>query len=110
MRINPTKLRWNAPTENIDGSGIVGDLNYTLGIMVENDLDFIEVVSFPGSLNMDGEYEALFADIPAIQGSVTLALKAFYVDKPELKSVWSNSIEATFGVAAPKPPFGLAVS
>lgn len=109
MKINPINLRWRAPTENVDGTPIVGELSYTLGVF-DGVADYTEVVSFPGALNPGGEYEAPFADMPALEGQVTLALKAFYVNKPELESVWSNSIDAVFGVTAPNPPFGLAVS
>ena len=108
--INPKKLSWKAPTENTDGTPIAGALSYTLGVMTDTGV-FSDVASFPGSLNPDGTYEALFADMPAFgTGTVELALKAFYVEQPELVSDWSSSITASFGVVNPNAPFGLAVS
>ena len=107
MRINPTKLNWTAPTTNTDGSLIIEALNYTLG--VSDGATFIEVISFPGSLNPGGEYEVTIQDTALTDGTHTIALAAFVVSAPDIKSDWSNAIDILL-VGVPASPLGLVAS
>jgi len=100
-KLNPTKITWEAPTSNTDGSPIVGDLAYRLYV------DGSGFADFPGALNPDGKYEADITVMGLPDGASTLTLAAFYVDKPELISDPSNGIDIVLGVARPNPPTGL---
>ena len=97
-KINPTKFSWTAPTQNTDGSDIVGELSYTMT------LDGTDFLSFPGSLNPDGKFYELTENMNLPAGASTFALKAFYIDKPSLISDPSNSIEIIMGVTNPEAP------
>ena len=110
-RINPEKLSWQAPSEDVEGVAITQPLSYTLGVRAMGSAEaFVESMSFPGSLNADGSYSMSFADMALDDGSYELALLAFYQSNPELKSEWSpGTIEVILGAAVPKPPFGLSV-
>lgn len=103
-KINPQEITWTAPTENTDGSPITEPLNYTLG--VHDGTDFVEQLSFPGSLNTDGRYTAPIDGLNLPPGATTIALLAFYVDAPDAKSAWSGSLDILLGVQ-PNAPFGL---
>jgi len=97
-KINPTEFKWTAPTQNTDDSDIVGDLSY---IMTLNGEDFL---SFPGTLNPDGKFFESTENMNLPDGASSIALKAFYVDQPNLVSDPSNSLDIIVGVTQPKPP------
>ena len=97
-KINPKEFSWTAPTQNTDGSDIVGNLAYT---MILGGEDFL---SFPGTLNPDGKYYESTVDMNLPKGSSVVELVAFYTDSPALRSDPSNSLEIIVGVADPKPP------
>lgn len=100
---NPTKIRWRAPTENTDGTPITYALAYNLYV---NDL---LTASFPGTLNADGEYEFLFAELGSplpLEQTHTVALTAFSTANPERESAKSAAVEVFF-FKIPKAPFGL---
>lgn len=83
-----TKLEWTAPTENTDGTPIDYELSYNLYI------DGVNTIALPGTLNPDGSFMALLADIAALAAPATyvLTLTAFSVAEPGLESVESSSI------------------
>lgn len=104
--INPEKLSWSAPTKNTDGSDITEPLSYTLGVSDDGG-EFVETLSFPGSLNPDGSYSVAFSELALEPGAHSIALRAFYVDQPEAKSGWSGALDIVLH-AVPEAPFGLA--
>jgi hypothetical protein len=93
-----TKLSWTAPTENTDGSPITQSLTYNLYQDV-----ITALLSFPGTLNPDGQYSFPVADVAAFNadGDYTLSLTA--VDEDGDESDHSNSIVITRSMA-PKAP------
>ena len=97
-QINPKFISWLAPTENTDGSPIVGALAYRLM------LDGADFADFPGTLNPDGRYEQPLDVLGLPDGEHTYALKAFYTDSPELISDPSASVTMITGVTAPNAP------
>lgn len=101
MSFNPTVLRWQAPTENEDGSPIDYELGYELYV------DGEATATFPGRLNPDGTYEQAVIDLFAntLYASYEVALKAFRVDQPAEKSALSNVVTYTFDRRKPKAPF-----
>lgn len=100
---NPRRIFWRAPTENTDGTPIDYPLAYNLYV---ND---VLTASFPGTLNEDGTYEFLFADLgsplPPEQTHV-VALTAFSTENPARESAKSTTAEVLF-FKVPKAPFGL---
>lgn len=106
MADNPRRLNWTAPTENTDGTAIDYELNYNLLV------DGQEVASFPGTLNPNGQYEMLFADLAydfELERTYTIALTAFSVANPERESAPSASIDIRF-FKIPNPPFNLVAT
>jgi hypothetical protein len=101
--INKSTLKWMAPTLNTDGSAISQELSYRLTV------DGADFLDFPGTLNPNGEFEQPLAPLNLPQNQVMmLALKAFYVNEPQLISEPSGTLEVILGVPAPAAPFGLA--
>lgn len=102
---NPRRIFWNAPTTNVDGSAIDYELAYNLYVDGAG-----PVASFPGTLNPNGEYEFLFADLPTFPKNqvLTIALSAFSTANPTRESVPSTSVEVEF-VGIPSAPFNVAV-
>ena len=98
MIINPTKFSWTAPTLNTDGSAITEPLAYRLYV------DGVANSDFPGTLNTDGKYEMLFADTAITDGAHVIYITAFYVDKPELESDPSGTLDVVLGLARPEAP------
>lgn len=100
-RLNPTTIRWQAPTQNVDGSLIDYELAYELYVDAE------PVATFPGRLNPDGTYEQDVVDLfpDTTFAAYDVALKAFRVDQPEEKSALSNVVEYKFDRRKPKAPF-----
>lgn len=99
---NPTKLRWSAPTERVDGTPITGSLTYTLYL---NGAAFMDL---PGSLNPEGEYEAPLTIEEYGHYTATLTATETYEDGKFRESGQSNSVEFVI-TAAPKAPVILAV-
>jgi len=100
---NPTRIKWRAPTENTDGTAINYSLAYNLYV------NGAVTASFPGTLNPDGTYEFLFADLgsPLPKEQVhKIALSAFSTENPSRESAPSTEVEVTFFVI-PKAPFAL---
>lgn len=107
MKINPTTLRWTAPTENTDGTPIEKPLDYELG-KLQTDGTFLPRLVVIGTLQTDGTYAAPLSDMSFSFGEHTIALRAKYQDRPDLVSEWSTAV--TFEVAPiPNPPTALAV-
>lgn len=111
MNLNPKKISWNAPTQDEAGNPITLELAYTLGTQGFVG-DVTPLASFPGSLNPDGRYEAVLADLVDTTPGQTyeFVMASFYTENPELQSAWSDPpVNATF-VAAPNSPTGLQVA
>jgi hypothetical protein len=89
-QVNPNRIIWRAPTQNVDGSAIDYNLAYEL------EVDGEAVVTFPGTLNPNGLYSAEFADMPPIVGEAEIALRAFDTDNPRRKSAPSQTIQVAF--------------
>lgn len=100
MAMNPTRLRWTHSGLREDGSAV--DLS---GLAYNLYADSAPVASFPGTLNPDGSYEQLFADLgwqPEPGRVHTLTLRALEIESG-LESVDSMAVEVQF-VGRPTPP------
>ena len=106
MVINPTTIKWTAPTQNVDGEPITYDLDYELGAGEP----FEPMYTVVGSLQTDNTYEAPLSDAEFGEGENTIALRAIRRDVPELVSEWSNAVTFEIARVAPKAPFAVAVA
>jgi hypothetical protein len=108
--INPSRLSWQAPTENEDGTPIDYELVYHLGVEDPLDGSFEVVAEFPGDLNPDGTYQTDLSQFSFGDGQHTIALRAVRADLPTLVSAWSNAITFEVENDTPNPPMNLALS
>lgn len=108
MKINPTKVRWTAPTERTDGSTIPGEINYDIGTET-NEGVVQNLAVIVGELQTGGVYEAPLADFSFEPGVHTVALRATEVDTG-LTSAWSNTVQFEIVDAKPKAPLAVAVA
>lgn len=102
---NPANLRWQPPTENTDGSAIVGTLNYNL-YRADDEAGLTTApvfFSIAGVLQVDGTYVAPIEDFP--EGRHVIALTA--VDETGDESVQSNTMGFEIRVV-PNAPLLLA--
>ena len=106
MVINPTTLKWTAPTQNTDGEPITYELDYEMGAGEPLEPMYIVV----GSLQTDGVYQAPLSDAEFDEGENTIALRAIRRDVPDLKSAWSNAVTFEIARVVPKAPFAVAVA
>lgn len=106
--LNRTEIRWQAPTENVDGTAIDYELAYELGVRDAGG-EIIPKAVFPGRLNPDGSYSQATSEVfdtrPDELTSYTIALRAFNVAIPEDKSAWSNQVVYEFLKPVPRAPF-----
>jgi hypothetical protein len=102
---NPGSFRWQAPTENTDGSPITEALNYNL--YRADDADGLAAApvyyAVVGELQSEGVYEAPLNDFP--EGRHVIALTA--VDEGGDESALSNSLGFTIA-RVPEAPVLLA--
>ena len=103
-KINPREFSWTAPTQNTDGSPIVGELSYRMN------LDGSPFLDFPGTLNPDGRYYQVTDNMNLPDGAHVVTLQAFYVDSPELISDPSNALDIIVGVTQPEVPLDFLAS
>jgi len=96
---NPENIRWQAPTENVDGSAISGPLSYNLYRKDPADAEYTLYFVIVGNLQADGTYVAPVENFT--EGSHEIVLTA--VDSEGDESAFSNSLGFTIGVA-PKAP------
>jgi len=87
---NPGDFGWQAPTQNVDGSPIVGSLNYNL---YRSSTDVVSTDNGPfyvvvGTLQADGSYRAPLDQFP--EGRNVIALTA--VDEGGDESALSNTL------------------
>jgi len=108
MTVNPTRVTWTAPTENEDGTPIDYELSYDVGKKLA-DGSFVPIYTTPGSLNPDGTYEAPIAEMGFEDGKHEIAMRAFRVDVPTLRSVWSNTVQFEVEVNKPGAPLDVTV-
>ena len=106
MPVNASVIRWQAPTEEVDGSAITYPLDYVLGISSDpNDPQWdapmaadgshpLSVATFPGSLNPDGSYEQPVSTLSAFDrdGDYYVRLAAMRRGDPSQISAWSNQV------------------
>lgn len=105
LGLNPTSLRWQAPTENVDGTPVNGPLNYNLyrrDPSVQDDA-FVNVYVVVGELQTDGTYTAPIENLAS--GEHEVALTA--VDADGIESDFSNSVGFRLA-AVPQAPVLLA--
>ena len=96
---NPANLRWQPPTQNVDGSPVSGPLSYNLYRKDPGDLAYSFFFVVVGDLQQDGTYVAPIENFP--EGSHEIVLTA--VDTEGDESGYSNSVGFTIGIA-PQPP------
>lgn len=105
--VNPTRLKWKAPTEDEAGNPIDYELDYEVGI--EDNGVFVPVMVVVGSLRPDDWYEAPLSQLALDDGVYTLAMRALRRDAEGVMSDWSVPVVFEVEFDRPKPPFGLAV-
>lgn len=95
--LNPTYIRWQAPTEEVDGSPITRPMHYILGVVNETGIPQ-DVASFPGTLNPDGTYVVSTSELAVFDrdGDYEIALAAQYIDGEQERSAWSNRVLHVF--------------
>lgn len=98
MVINPTVLKWRAPTKNVDGTSIDYEMAYEL------EVNTVLTATFPGRLNPDGLYEQSTDTMFPEYGEYVVRLRAFRIDMPEVKSDWSNAVTYFFDKRVPEAP------
>lgn len=101
-----TQLRWQAPTENVDGTPIDYPLDYELGIAAVPGAELIVALTVVGTLQPDGSYLAPLEEMPALEtpGSYELGLRAINREAPLASSDWSNRIALEVTADTPRPP------
>lgn len=100
---NPrTSISWNAPTQNTDGSPITDQLTYNLYV------DNVNTASFPGTLNPDGKYSFLLADLPVISQPGSYQFELTAQDESGDESDRSNAITIVRGETIPNAPTSFA--
>lgn len=107
-----TRIKWIGPTQRVDGTPLSQEeqasIVYDLGFQPfgQADQQYDVIASLPATLNPEGRYEVLIADLalPTSQ-DVDIAMRA--TDREGRASTWSN--EASIVYAAPNPPEALAV-
>ena len=109
MKINPTKLSWQAPVTNVDGTPIDYVLQYEVGLMDAQGV-LQPLIVIPAQLQSGNEYEAPIADLQLASGSTyNIALRTFAKEDPARKSTWSNKVEFAISDRIPNAPLELAV-
>lgn len=99
---NPAALRWQAPTENEDGSAISGALDYTLYRKDPGSSDpYVNFMVIVGDLQVDGTYSAPLPQFPEGSHEIVLTAK----DEQGDESAFSNSVSFTIGIAPKAPTF-----
>jgi hypothetical protein len=110
MKVNPTQMTWQAPTQNVDGTPIDYVLNYEVGLEDANGQLQPSMV-IPGQLQDGGDYTAPIADLGLAAGSTyRIALRTFAKDEPARKSVYSEMVDFAISDRIPNPPLAFAVS
>ena len=107
-----TRISWTGPTQREDGTPLSqeeqANLVYNLGWqpLGQADQEYTVIASLPATLNPDGRYQVLIADLalPPEQ-DVDIAMAA--TDRQGRSSRWSG--EAQIVYTAPNPPEALAV-
>ena len=108
LGLNPPVLKWEAPTENVDGSQIKGPLSYNVyrtefGSVLGPENVFFNVV---GDLQPDGKYTLPTGQFPL--GTHVVVLTA--VDTEGDESDYSNAVVFTItDEIPPRPPVMLAL-
>lgn len=107
--LNPATIKWQAPTQNVDGTPINYALDYELGVRDRGASEPLAAyATVVGTLTeVPGIFVAPVADFALIEGNYEFALRAIRRDQPEMMSAWSNSIEVDL-LAVPRPPVLLA--
>lgn len=101
---NPENFKFQAPTTNVDGSAIVGDLIYK--VYAEDYAGaFVELLVLPPSLNKDVDGNYIVPLEYFREGSWVIALTA--TDSEGDESGFSNTMSFSIAVA-PRPPLLLA--
>lgn len=109
MKVNPTKLKWLAPSENVDGTPIDYALEYEVGLE-DSDGSLSALMVVASQLQSDDVYEAPIADLGLEAGrTYRIALRTFAKDEPQRKSAWSGRVEFAISDRIPGPPLSLAV-
>ena len=100
---NPDAIRWQMPTENVDGSPIADPASLLIKVYRKNpgapDTDYVEYLNLVGSLQPDESWEAPLPDF--VEGSHEIVLTATDAEGDE--SGYSNSMGFTIGIA-PRAP------
>jgi hypothetical protein len=111
MALNHTKFTWTAPTKNVDGTPITYALDYTFYANKVGDQP-VAILTTPGSLNPQGQYEAPIADMPFfVPGfSYETRLTARQHDNQANESAKTNPLTFALTDTTPQSPLDLAVS
>ena len=102
---NPANFKFQAPTENVDGSPVDGPLTYTVYQTDEDGTNPQAVMQLPPSLNQDVDGNYIVPIENFVEGRWVIALTATDVQGDE--SGLSNTLGFSIAVA-PKAPLLLA--
>lgn len=108
IKVNPTKLTWQAPTTNVDGTPINYAIEYEVGIVTGDTIDVLMVV--PAQLQTDTGYEAPISELGLDYGVYEIVLRTFAKDDPERVSAWSNPADFAISREIPNAPLDLRVA
>lgn len=111
MKINPTKLTWQAPTTNQDGSPIDYELDYEIGFISDGVADPVPYFVVPSSLQpVEGTYELMLDELGLGQGTYMLVMRANHRENLKRVSQWSSPVAFEFTTEIPSAPLNVAVS
>jgi len=102
-----TRLLWSAPRERTDGTPLTQEeidaMVYTVGYQTMGQADqvYIELASFPGTLNPNGQYEQPFNTLGLPAEDLDLAMKA--QDEQGRQSPWSDEVQVLLGKGPAAP-------
>lgn len=101
MKLNPTTLSWKAPTTNLDGTPIDYELEYEVG--ADDGKAYVPLMTIPGQLRQNENYEAPISDLLLDYGEHTIALRSFDKSMPDRMSEWSEPVTFTLATVPSRP-------
>lgn len=104
-----TRIWWTAPQSRTDGTALsqeeIDALVYDLGYQTVDGLeDYTVIAVLPSTLNSEGNYQVMIADLNLPDEDIAVAIRA--TDREGRMSAWSHEVLVYKG-PAPNPPAAL---